>query len=140
MISTVALEEKLRDRAVARMVEAGDELRRRIEHDAPRDTGALSVAPVTVTTSTERQVVTKITVDRKSASGFDVATAQEEGTGVYAGRGRIYPIPPNRRLVFFWPKIGAVVSFASVKGTPATHFFSTNVDRWLDDLREAFGQ
>lgn len=140
MVSTAALEEKLRVAAGEKMERASDELRRGIEHDAPRDTGALSVAPVTETIIEERRIVSRVTVDRKSPSGFDVARAQEEGTGEYASppRGRIYPKPPNKHLVFFWSKIGRVVFAKSVAGTPATHFFSENTAKWRDRLRELY--
>lgn len=141
MVNTSGLEDKVRVRAVDRMEAASDELRREIEHDAPRDTGALSVAPVTSTSHSERQVVSRVRVDRDSPSGFDVARAQDEGTGEYADppRGRIYP-RNGKYLVFFWSKIGRVVFAKSVAGTPATHFFSNAVARWKDLLGDAYSR
>lgn len=140
MVNTSGLEEKVRVRAVENMERASDELRRQIEHDAPRDTGQLSVAPVTSTSHSERQVVSRVNVERLSPTGFDIARAQDEGTGEYADppRGRIYPRRPGGRLTFFWAKIGAVVSFASVAGTPRTEFFSRAVAQWKDRLSEEY--
>src|SRR6266446_4604166 len=101
------------------MVMASDEMRREIELNAPRDTGALSVAPVTETTVSERSVASHVTVARDSPDGFDVARAQDQGTGIYAGRGRIYPTNA-KALVFFWQKVGRVIFAKSDVGTPAT--------------------
>lgn len=139
MINTLPLEEKLRARALERMVEASDEMRREIELNAPRDTGQLSVAPVTSSEVSERLVVSHVTVSRDSPDGFDVARAQDEGTGVYAGRGRIYPTD-HLYLKFFSTKIGRIIFTKSVAGTPATHYFSNAVDRWKDRLAEAFSR
>lgn len=139
MVNTSGLEEKVRVRAVEKMTAASDELRRQIEHDAPRDTGALSVAPVTTTSYSERQVISHVTVSRDSPEGFDVARVQDEGTGVYAGRGRIYP-RNGPFLVFFWSKIGKVVFARSVAGTPDTHFFGNAVATWKDRLGEEYSR
>lgn len=139
MVNTSGLEEKVRVRAAEKMTAASDEMRRQIEHDAPRDTGQLSVAPVTSTTVSDRQIVSHVTVNRESPSGFDIATAQEEGTGIYAGRGRIYPTN-HKYLKFYWSKFGVTIYAKSVAGSPATHFFSNAVAKWKDLLSEAYGR
>lgn len=140
MVDTREIEEHLKARARDRMVVASDEVRREIEHDAPRDTGRLSTLIRSTTEEDATSITTKITTEALTADGRDYAKWQDEGTGVYIGRGRIYPKPPNTRLTFFWPKIGRVVSFRSVAGTPPTRFFTRNVEKWRDRLQEAFRQ
>jgi len=55
---------------------------------------------------------------------------QEEGTGIYGPIGeRIYP-RTAKALVFYLRKVGAVVAFRSVAGTPALHFWQNTIDNW----------
>jgi hypothetical protein len=97
-----------------------------VSANAPRDTGKLANAPK----------VTRTVTPTGGGQGYPYDVAQEEGTGVYIGKGRIYP----RRapmLVFFWKKVGRKVAFRSVKGTPPTRYFSKAIRGWVERLREA---
>lgn len=138
MADTRELERNLRERARTRQIIAGDEVRRMAEHDAPRDTGQLSGDMRTEISEDDSSITVKLITNRLTPDGRDIAKWQDEGTGVYIGRGRIYPRTPGGRLTFFWPKIGRVVSFKSVAGTPPTHFFTNAVARWREFLEEAF--
>lgn len=138
MADTRETERHLRELARDRMEVASDEVRRQIEHDAPRDTGKLATLIATRTEEDSDSITTKVTTEARTEDGRDYGVWQDEGTGVYVGKGRIYPRRPGGMLTFFWPKVGRVVSFRSVKGTPPTRFFSKNVELWKDRLTEAF--
>jgi hypothetical protein len=137
MVDTRDLEQHLRERARDRMEVASDEVRRQIEHDAPRDTGRLATLIATRTVEDSTSITTKVTTEARTEDGRDYGKWQDEGTGVYIGRGRIYP-KHGPVLKFFWPKIGKFMVVRSVKGTPPTHFFTRNVELWRDRLQEAF--
>jgi hypothetical protein len=108
-----------------------------VSANAPRDTGKLANAPKVTRTVTPTGITWKVAVDvTGGGQGYPYDVAQEEGTGVYIGKGRIYP----RRapmLVFFWKKVGRKVAFRSVKGTPPTRYFSKAIRGWVERLREA---
>lgn len=53
----------------------------------------------------------------------------DKGTGVYGPSGtRIYP-RQAKALTFYWQRVGGVVSFRSVAGSPAQNFFSEPMGR-----------
>lgn len=55
---------------------------------------------------------------------------QEEGTGIYGPEG-VEIVPTNSPvLVYYWKKTGRVHFSRSVRGAPATHWFSKVRDRW----------
>lgn len=139
MIDTRDLEDKLCLRAREKMEQAADEVRRQIEHDAPRDTGKLSTLIRSTTTDDGTAVVTKITTEARSGDDFDYGEVQDKGSGVFVGRGRIYPTR-GKALKFFSSKLGRVVFAKSVAGVPPTGFFTKNVELWRDKLRDAYGR
>lgn len=65
--------------------------------------------------------------DRFTSSIFataEHARYQDEGTGLFGPEGqRIYPTS-GKVLAFDWPAAGGTVFFASVAGSPGTHFWS----------------
>lgn len=102
---------------------------------APRDTGDMTDDRHLSITSVEvGGDLVAITVEATA----EYASWQEEGTGVYGPRGqRIYPVQA-KALVFNWKKMGGrQVAFASVKGSPATKWFSTPLGRWSERVAEA---
>jgi Bacteriophage HK97-gp10, putative tail-component len=72
----------------------------------------------------------------------------EYGTGVYVGRGRIYPLHA-KALTFFWnrgPNGPRIYSYNSIAGQPGQHYFfggEAGVEslerRWHDALERASG-
>lgn len=59
-----------------------------------------------------------------------------DGTGIYAGGGRIYGRPVLGP--FYWFKIGKVVAFTSIAGQPGQHWWDgPSGDRMLERLRDA---
>lgn len=72
-------------------------------------------------------------------SDADYSGYVDRGTGVYGPSGA--PIQGNPLLVFRWPKVGpALFFFRSVKGTPATNFFTLPMgQRWSDALFDNAG-
>jgi len=68
------------------------------------------------------------------------ASYTDEGTGVYVGRGRIYP-RTARALVFYWitgPQGSGVYAFKSVAGQPGQHWFKLPMPtRWTASLQWA---
>lgn len=99
--------------------------------NAPRDKGDLADS---IQLDTPRVVGDSIIVSVFTDSPY--AGFQNRGTGVYAGEGRIYPTHA-RALSFFWRKVGQDVVFASVAGTPATHFWDNTVRAWPDIVAAA---
>jgi hypothetical protein len=71
------------------------------------------------------------------------ASYTDEGTGVYVGRGRIYP-RQARALVFFWiagPNGAGVYAFRSVAGQPGQHWFAQPMpERWTAALEAALAR
>lgn len=136
-MDTRSLEQQLFKSAQLRGDRAAAETARAVSAGAPRDTGKLAGAPRVRRVVTPTEIRWTVAVDvTGGGSGYPYDVAQEEGTGVYIGKGRIYP----RRapmLVFFWKKVGRRVAFRSVKGTPPTRYFSKGIRDWLQRLREA---
>jgi hypothetical protein len=67
-----------------------------------------------------------------------------EGTGEYAGTGRIPHNPSDGPLSFFWLKVGRHVVFASVAGQPGQHWWDgpsggREDERFDEAIRVAFG-
>lgn len=131
------LELKVHQRARVAGDAAAQAVARQISANAPRDSGALAAGVKVHRETGPTEERWTISTDARSADGFPYDVAQEEGTGVYIGRGRIYPVRA-KALTFYWKKAGRVVSFKSVKGTPPTRFFQRGVRDWVTRLREAF--
>jgi hypothetical protein len=139
MVDLRGVEQALVNRAVLRGDTAAQETARQMSANAPRGlTGRLAQAPKVTRTVAGTRLSWKVSVDVKSPEGYPYDVAQEEGTGVYVGKGRIYP-RRARRLVFYWRKVGRVVAFRSVKGTPPTRFFSKAIRDWPARLRDTEG-
>lgn len=65
----------------------------------------------------------------------DQATYTNEGTGEYAGRGRIYG---NPYLAFFWLKVGKFMVVRSIRGQPGQHWWEGPSDtRWEERMTDA---
>lgn len=142
----IALERKVRDYADTAGDNAAAEVARRISANAPRDTGVLAQGTEVERVDGLDWIAWTIRTTAQSDEGFDYATAQEEGTGIYRPGGS--PVVPNplydsrgrrRRLAFYWKKTGKIEFRYSVRGTPPTWFFSHAVRDWPQLLREAFG-
>lgn len=135
-MDTRGIEAKVIAAQVARGDAAAQLTARQVSANAPRGlTGKLAQAPTVRREIGPSSIRWTVGVDVKSPSGYPYDVAQEEGTGVYIGKGRIYPVRA-KRLRFYWRKVGHVVSFASVKGTPPTRFFSKAIRDWPNRLRE----
>lgn len=94
---------------------------------APRHRGRLA-------DSIHAEVARPVSVSR--VQGRVVADArhaiwQHEGTGIYGPRGRRIRPKRARVLRFFWRKVGRVVFFRSVRGTPATKYLTKALDEVL---------
>lgn len=146
MANLASLERRLRDYADKCGDDAAAEVMRRISANAPRDSGVLARGTEVERTDGYDWVGWTIRTTAESVEGFDYATAQEEGTGIYRPGGS--PVVPNplydsrgrrRVLAFYWKKTGKVEFRYSVKGTPPTWFFSHATRDWVGLLREAFG-
>jgi hypothetical protein len=138
MANLASLERKLRDHADQAGDNAAAEVARRIAANAPRDTGALAQGTTVERTDGSDWIGWTIRTVADSSEGFDYATAQEEGTGIYRPGGS--PIVPvnAKALRFFWKKTGRIEFRVSVKGTPPTYFFSHAVRDWPQLMVEAF--
>lgn len=127
---------------IAAQVKRGDlaaqEIAREVSANAPRDKGRLAQAPKITRDIGPGSIRWTIGVDVKSPEGYPYDVAQEEGTGVYIGKGRIYP-RHAKYLRFYWRKVGRFVAFRSVKGTPPTRFFSKAIRNWPQRLKESSG-
>lgn len=98
-----------------------------------RQTGTLEFGIVSDTPrQSGREWVTEV------RSQADYSSYQDEGTGIYGPTGqRIIPVS-SKALVFYWPSgpRGAdVYAFASVAGSPATHFWTDALDQWDNIVR-----
>ena len=137
MASAERLRDALRQRAYAVFTDAAEALRLRVEDAAPVDTGNLRTG-ITIGPLSEDHHTLSATISAVaySAEGYDYAKGQNEGTGIYGPRGqRIVPVQA-KALVFYWKKVGKVVVFPSVAGSPATHFwdYSVTEEAWSDAL------
>lgn len=140
-MDTRGIEETLLRRAQERGDAAATETARQISANAPRGlTGALKEAPKVHRNVGPSSVRWTVSVDVKSQGGYPYDVAQEEGTGIYIGKGRIVPKKKGGLLIFYWRKVNRVVAFRSVKGTPPTRFFSKAIRGWSDRLRETGGR
>ncbi len=99
---------------------------------APRDTGEMTN---TLTVDNEDS---DTLIARRVGAPVEYASWQNEGTGIYAGGGRIYPTNA-KALHFYWRKMGVTVTFASVAGTPATHWWDNAIAKWPDFVAAALG-
>lgn len=98
---------------------------------APRDSGNLRAR---IEATKPVQVATSRVEARVEADTF-YAVWQHEGTGIYGPhRQRIVPVRAPY-LRFYWKKVGAVVFFKSVRGTPGTKYLIKAV---RDVCREKF--
>jgi len=100
---------------VARNIEArGRRVLLAARANAPYRTGRLR-------SSLQMQVVNRNPPQVSIYSNLPYAVYQEKGTGIYAGRGYIYPT--RAPFLVFTPKGSSRVVFARrVRGTPPTHF------------------
>lgn len=90
---------------------------------APNDTGRLRERIV----AQPAEQVSQHRVEARVEADTFYAVWQHEGTGIYGPRAqRIVPVRALR-LRFFWKKVGATVSFKSVKGTPGTKYLIKGV-------------
>lgn len=121
---------------LARGDAAAQTVARQVSANAPRDKGRLAAAPTVRRDIGPSSIRWTIGVDVKSPEGYPYDVAQEEGTGVYIGKGRIYP-RRAKMLRFYWRKVGRFVAFRSVKGTPPTRFFSKAIRDWPQRMRES---
>lgn len=136
-MDTTGIERALIQKAQERGDRAAQATARQVSANAPRGlTGKLAQAPMVRRVVGPSEIRWTVSVDVESPEGYPYDKAQEEGTGVYIGRGRIYP-KRAKFLVFYWRKVGRVVAFRSVKGTPPTRFFSKAIRGWPERLREA---
>lgn len=104
----------------------GDEFVNEARINAPRETGFLEQS---VRADAPRQSGDSVTVTVTCTAPY--GRWQDEGTGVYIGQGRIYPTHA-KALSFYWKKAGGFVTFASVAGTPPTHWWENTVRAWPD--------
>lgn len=130
---TSGLRDRVRSWGIDIATTAGQLVLDDIAATAPKDTGAM-IEGTKITSVEIGETVVSLTVEASA----EYASFQEDGTGIYGPRGeRIYPTNA-RALVFNWKKAGGrLVAFASVKGTPATHWFSKPLARWSQRLGEA---
>lgn len=136
-MDTREIERKVIEAQIRRGDAAALLVARQISANAPRGlTNRLSQAPTVRRDVEDRSIRWTIGIDVKSPEGYPYDVAQEEGTGVYVGKGRITP-KRAKMLRFYWRKVGHWVAFKSVKGTPPTRFFSKAIRDWPTRLRES---
>jgi hypothetical protein len=124
--------------------EGGERVMRAALNECQRLTA--EAAPAPETGELNRSIVTdEPTFDGSTFTGAIRATAQhasytDEGTGIYVGRGRIYP-RTARVLRFYWfggPRGPAMYYFPSVAGQPGQHWFARPMEaRWREALTYA---
>lgn len=119
----------VRDYYSTRVADAVQAMLADMEQNAPRDTGAMTQT-VEITDADN-----DTTIARHLHFPQEYSSWQDEGTGEYAGQGRIYPT--TAKVLHFFLKDGTEVFVRSVKGTPRTGWFTDTFARWLDFLAAA---
>lgn len=127
------LREKLIDRMNVVADDAVESMFLDMARDAPRDTGNMTNSLDVVNTDNGEGG----RVGRRVSCPVEYASWQDEGTGVYGPAGT--PITPKsaKVLVFYWAKTGKVMYLPSVQGSPATKWWTSKIERWVDYVREA---